>query len=87
MAHCRTIADDSVGNLLDTVSADFEAMGIDSTFEVIDNTGVVFDSDGDGVSDSDDAFPSDPSEWIDTDGMVLVITQTRMMMAMVLRMT
>ena len=26
------------------------------------------DSDGDGVADSQDAFPNDPSEWADTDG-------------------
>ncbi len=26
------------------------------------------DSDGDGVPDEDDAFPDDPTEWVDTDG-------------------
>jgi len=28
----------------------------------------VSDEDGDGVPDSEDAFPSDPNEWLDTDG-------------------
>jgi hypothetical protein len=28
----------------------------------------LIDSDGDGVADVNDAFPNDPSEWIDTDG-------------------
>ncbi len=28
----------------------------------------IVDSDGDGVSDDEDAFPSDPTEWSDTDG-------------------
>ena len=26
------------------------------------------DTDGDGVADDDDAFPLDPTEWLDTDG-------------------
>jgi len=26
------------------------------------------DSDGDGISDTEDAFPNDPNEWLDTDG-------------------
>jgi hypothetical protein len=29
---------------------------------------VVMDSDGDGVPDSQDAFPDDPNEWLDSDG-------------------
>jgi hypothetical protein len=28
---------------------------------------VVVDSDGDGISDSEDAFPNDPTEWLDSD--------------------
>lgn len=32
-----------------------------------ENESLVIDSDGDGVSDTDDAFPLDPSEWTDTD--------------------
>ena len=28
----------------------------------------IVDTDGDGVEDSEDAFPNDPNEWLDTDG-------------------
>ena len=58
---------DTVGNELRLGRDDLLSIGLNTSFEVVDNSGVVFDTDGDGVSDGDDAFPSDPSEWIDTD--------------------
>ncbi|KHE90274.1 MAG: fibronectin type III domain-containing protein [Candidatus Scalindua rubra] len=47
----------------------YDSSGNESAFssEVIFTVLVVIDSDGDGVADSQDAFPSDPNEWIDTD--------------------
>ena len=51
---------------LDPLQA-FNAGARDIAIAIIDQSGDV-DSDGDGVIDSSDAFPSDPTEWRDTDG-------------------
>jgi len=40
-----------------------EGSGSAYVFELVEP-----DSDGDGVPDSEDAFPNDPTEWVDTDG-------------------
>lgn len=45
----------------------FNAGGRDIAIAIIDQSGDV-DTDGDGVIDSSDAFPNDPTEWRDTDG-------------------
>jgi lysophospholipase L1-like esterase len=39
-----------------------------SDSEIRDMAQLPPDTDGDGVPDSDDAFPGDPTEWLDTDG-------------------
>jgi len=45
----------------------FNAGARDIAIAIIDQSGDV-DTDGDGVIDSSDAFPNDPTEWRDTDG-------------------
>ncbi len=55
--------EDACGSqLLDSSSVPVDSDG-DGDCDALDS-----DDDGDGVVDSDDAFPSDPSEWADTDG-------------------
>lgn len=55
------LIENDINNAMDIFLADnpFNPAGCDS---------VVMDSDGDGVIDSEDAFPNDPSETVDTDG-------------------
>jgi len=60
---------------INTLSLEFEltvtdihgATATDICTVEVQPTGSV-DSDGDGVADAQDAFPSDPAEWVDTDG-------------------
>lgn len=52
--------EDSSGNAAVTVTRTVSVEGA--------TTPVVTDSDGDGYADAEDAFPSDPEEWVDTDG-------------------
>lgn len=40
---------------------------VDAQFDAISDASPVLDRDGDGVLDADDAFPDDPTEWLDTD--------------------
>merc|ERR1719174_888154 len=55
---------------------DAEAIGADGEEEVVEGDAgktkqeelASSDKDGDGVIDSEDAFPDDPNEWKDTDG-------------------
>ena len=62
----QTAFDNAVNNLTtNTESSSFITTSI--TNIITSNTGVT-DSDGDGVSDSIDAFPNDVSETVDTDG-------------------
>lgn len=35
---------------------------------ILDTSNLTFDKDGDGYNDNLDAFPEDPTEWLDTDG-------------------
>tara|TARA_B100000579_G_scaffold414371_1_gene407953 strand:+ start:1 stop:2460 length:2460 start_codon:yes stop_codon:yes gene_type:complete len=55
---------------IDVIATDIDGFEHKSTksYNAIAIEKIVIDSDGDGVSDSDDAFPNDPAESIDTDG-------------------
>lgn len=69
------VYDDSNGDVDDTTNSQNdsqEGANQDQTGEQ-DITGlakvdIITDSDGDGYLDADDAFPTDPTEWLDTDG-------------------
>ena len=49
---------DKVGNIAEPVFASI----------ILNTKKSIIDSDGDGHSDSEDAFPDDPTQWLDTDG-------------------
>jgi hypothetical protein len=49
---------DHLGNIADSVSDTI----------ILDTTKITVDKDGDGYNDNLDAFPDDPTEWLDTDG-------------------
>ena len=49
----------------DTSDFDYKSM---KSFSLMASEPVIIDSDGDGVADSEDAFPEDPNETLDTDG-------------------
>ncbi len=54
---------------IDVIATDY--IGFDyksSVYSLIATEPVIIDSDGDGVVDSEDAFPEDPNETLDTDG-------------------
>lgn len=55
---------------LDVIASDVDGFEHKTTksYSVFAVEKIVIDSDGDGVSDSEDAFPNDPAESIDTDG-------------------
>ena len=84
MSYCHLLPGDTTGNVSMTFGKDFaygiEADRIPERMRnfvgslaltdasCIATVTAIIDSDGDGYSDDEDAFPSDPEEWLDTDG-------------------
>jgi len=84
MSYCHLLLGDATGNVSMTFGKDFaygiEADRIPERMRnfvgalaltdasCIATVTTIVDSDGDGYSDDEDAFPSDPEEWLDTDG-------------------
>ena len=54
-------------DVIATDTSDFDYKSVKS-FSLMASEPVIIDSDGDGVPDSEDAFPEDPDETLDTDG-------------------
>ena len=54
-------------DVIATDTSDFDYKSVKS-FSLMASEPVIIDSDGDGVPDSEDAFPDDPNESLDTDG-------------------
>ena len=59
--------EDAPGNLEYVTASDMDALGLSRKFGV-SKLGEQSDLDGDGITDSLDAFPLDATETIDTDG-------------------